>query len=137
MFMTVEGLAGTGVDADEAAAVEVLNWYWGLHDEGAHCVIDADEGYTLTVVRKMDGASAFLRRLFFQSTKTASVSFYDYAANAPKRVKTGVVRLVDVQVASYRTVSWEGGCSAEILGLRFVAAVIGLGEGPVERRGSA
>lgn len=120
MFMTIEGVPGTGVDEDEAAAILIVNWYWGMHDDGC----DNDVVYALTIVRESDQASPSLRRLFEGGRKAADATVYEYAIDGMKKIRTPLLMLTNVQVGYHKMVGVDTAKSLEILGLRFGEATV-------------
>jgi hypothetical protein len=124
MYMTIEGVPGTGVDEDESAAVAVAHWRWGMYDEAKALVAGCDEVYDLTVIRELDPVSRTIERMYLNRTGCPNISLYEYAGSGVAKVKATVLAMKQVRIVYYTALRFDDQEPLEIFGLRFLEATI-------------
>jgi hypothetical protein len=124
MYMTIEGMPGTGVDADDSDAIAVAHWRWGMYDDGNAPAAAVEEAYDLTVIRESDPASPGIERMYRNRTGCPNISVYEYSGAGLAKVKETVLALKQVKIVYYTAVNFADQEPLEILGLRFAEATI-------------
>jgi hypothetical protein len=124
MYMTIEGMPGTGVDEDDSNAVAIAHWRWGMYDGSKEFDAGSEQAYDLTVVRELDPASGSIERMYRDQTDCSAMSLYEYRGAGLFRVKSTLLALKQVRIVYYTAVSFRGQEPLEILGLRFTEATI-------------
>jgi type VI protein secretion system component Hcp len=123
MYMTIEGMPGTGVDEDESDAIAVAHWRWGMY-EGTREFAGNQEVYDLTVIRELDPASQSIERMCLNRTGCSNISLYDYTGAGLAKVKATVLALKQARIVYYTAMSFKDQEPLEIFGLRFTEATV-------------